>query len=468
MQIATCLLFLLSSCIEEGNRFGVATEVAFDANGDGIREIWVGEPGLGWMRGERGKVWLVCPMTGKKQLEIEAPEPSRGFGWTLAPVSDVNGDGCDEVAVGAMYVIPEDGYPIPLMREPNWAPNGEGRVYLFSGGDGSLLQTWTGPADSLKLAWFSAGPGPTLAPVGDWNEDGAEDLAIGWCYATQCKPEQGCVRIVSTKDGEVLQEYWGAEAHDRLGFALTSLGPDKETGKRPFAASARPDYTSEPGDWHENLLKVRSDYVRAYSAKEGLLYEVYSPKECQTFGFSLQWIPPVEESPGQLCVSGSFTSEPRIHFLDARTGIKLGSLEAPSREEWTGETTKRDSYGEVLRESFATVVLPHVDHDGDEKRDVVVTVPESFCSHPAAILSSQSSAVLRSLEFENWKSGDITGFYTHVGISGAILDDLDKDGVPEIAIGGASIRAGASSNGTVVIYSGKTGEVIRNLLRSEL
>jgi hypothetical protein len=83
-------------------QFEFAVSSAGDANADGFDDIAVGSPTAdpsGMTNAER--LTLFSGMNGAILFTVNGPGLSANFGWTVAPVGDVTGDGRGDIAVGA-------------------------------------------------------------------------------------------------------------------------------------------------------------------------------------------------------------------------------------------------------------------------------------------------------------------------------------------------------------------------------
>jgi hypothetical protein len=142
------------------NHFGYAAATAGDPNGDGYDDIVVGA--YHWY-GFRGQVYLYtasgASLRGTPALTIAGDAENDYLGRSVAGAGDVNGDGYDDVVMAAQ------GYD-----------NFTGRIYLYTGGPHGLTGTpqsvvsGEGPADSF---------GVSLAAAGDVNGDGYDDIVVG-------------------------------------------------------------------------------------------------------------------------------------------------------------------------------------------------------------------------------------------------------------------------------------------------
>ncbi|MCA8970023.1 MAG: VCBS repeat-containing protein [Planctomycetes bacterium] len=139
--------------------FGVSVDQVDDVDGDGIVDIIVGAAGTngpctsGYARVLSGK-------NGALIREIRSPRAnvSDRFGNTVAGVGDLNADGVPDFGVGAPCSATSIGVDV-------------GTAYFFSGKDGSLLWSVDG---NRANQFFGA-----MAGIGDVNEDGVADVAIG-------------------------------------------------------------------------------------------------------------------------------------------------------------------------------------------------------------------------------------------------------------------------------------------------
>lgn len=143
-----------------GNQFG-ASLAAGDVNGDGTPDVIVGAYGetVGANTYE-GRAYVFSGTDGALLYTLGTPNPdAANFGAAVA-AGDVNGDGKADIIVGAH-------------RETVGANAYQGRAYVFSGLDGSLVRALDTPNPQAS-AFFGMG-----VTAGDLNGDGKADVSVG-------------------------------------------------------------------------------------------------------------------------------------------------------------------------------------------------------------------------------------------------------------------------------------------------
>ncbi|XP_049737882.1 integrin alpha-8 isoform X2 [Elephas maximus indicus] len=145
------------------------------------------------------------------------------FGYTVT-VSDVNNDGMDDILIGA---------PLFMEREFESNPKEVGRVYLYLQSSALIFRD----AQVLTGTEVFGRFGSAVAHLGDLNQDGYNDIAIGAPFAG--KDQQGKVLIYNgNKDGlnikpsQILQGAWASQAVPS-GFGFTLRG-DSDIDKNDY------------------------------------------------------------------------------------------------------------------------------------------------------------------------------------------------------------------------------------------
>ncbi len=156
------------------------------------------------------------PAWGQAFTELDSPngETDGNFGFSVTELDDLDGDARPDIVVGARF---ED---VDVTGTPALEID-VGRVYVFSGDDGSLLRTFTGTQAGEHFGWSVAGGG-------DFDADGFPDIAVG---SPSFNSFAGRARILSCADGSVLHEVTGTLSNEFVGMSVASLGdiPRSET-----------------------------------------------------------------------------------------------------------------------------------------------------------------------------------------------------------------------------------------------
>lgn len=187
-----------------GEFFGRSIAMIEDQDGDGLRDLVIGASG--------GDYVAIHSSAGGALLQtISGPVGTRSFGYSVDDVDDYDGDGLDDVIVGAPE---EDG--------GNGANAGAARVYSSS--TGLMIYEFQGGFTGDEL-------GKSVAGVADIDFDGVRDFGYGApLLSSPSFFPAGFVSVRSGATGALIYNANGPGVASGFGFSITGVADFNNDG----------------------------------------------------------------------------------------------------------------------------------------------------------------------------------------------------------------------------------------------
>jgi len=212
----------------DGDVFGCSVASVGDVNSDGYDDIVIGAfryPG----GASYGRAYLFFGgpvMNSVPDLVFDPPSGGTGqFGFSVASAGDFNGDGYPDIIVGARGAM------------------ASGKAFIYYGGpsldatpDFTLIGEITG-------SWF----GNSVAPAGDVNGDGFDDVIVGAPMYGTSVSQVGRAYVFfggSSPDAVPDKVFTGPAANDQVGWVVGSAGDMNGDGYADVFATAPRYFTS--------------------------------------------------------------------------------------------------------------------------------------------------------------------------------------------------------------------------------
>ncbi len=324
--------------------FGIDVACVGDADGDGFDDVAVGAcgPYIGWGNGS-GFVQLLSGRTGQVHWTVHGTTLSAlQLGFEVHAIGDVNGDGCGDVWV--VHGMPGSGAGYAAM--------------ILSGADGALLRVHD--AHSTPNHWERA------CALGDRDEDGFDDYAIG-CprdFLPGTTPQYfGSVTFASGATGAPFlvvqgQPVTGGPGSTAFGVSLAAFGDMNGDGVVDLVV----------GDHEWDLPQAEAGRTRVISGANGAVLATYGSSSSLRHGL-------------QVLATGDLTGDGHGDFAMMSWDLTLAT---PA---WVIQTADGRS-GQVLQTLLPPVywnvlgLSCRLDLNGDRIPDLISGRPSTWPSMP--------------------------------------------------------------------------------------
>ena len=476
---------------------GSAAACVGDVNGDGLSDVAVGVFLYDNPEINEGVVWVYHGATdGLSSLPslLEVNQPGARMGQSGASAGDVNGDGYDDLVIGAdlydnpttnqgaafVYYgsesgvsnIPDailqgtvgnarfgssvdaagdvngDGYADIIIGAPSYTGGqvGEGAVYIFHGSASGINTT---PAVVFESNVNGAQMGNSVAGIGDVNGDGYADVAWGGWFYDGPLQDEGKVWVhhgspLGVEPTPAL-EIEGNQVQAFMGTWVAGAGDVNGDGFSDFMASAyRYDngQTDEGGVWmyhgSPGGLVGPVQFLEANQADSRFGTSISTAGDVNGDGYSDILVGAESFDNGQ-------TNEGVVHvYYGSASGIPATAnliLEENQSSAYFGHSVA--SAGDVNMDGYADVIVGAYQYDNGETNEGMV-----FTYHGSPSGLSATS----SLRIENDQSS------SNLGTQVAPAGDLNGDGYSEIVVGARGWDGGQLNEGGAFIYFGNQND----------
>ena len=384
-----------------GDRFGASMDNAGDVNGDGCDDLLVGAPGTldvwGWPTGAIYVYHGGIRTYTSANWSLAGESKDDRFGEMVSTAGDVNNDGYDDIIATAA------GFT---------QGSGKGKVTLYIGSATGLdaNDKW-----NTRGYWQDVTQGWSIAPLGDVNGDNFDDIALGAAGSFSDLTGNGRAQVYtgSSSGWMTLDNEWTtATTNTLLGFSVAGLGDLNNDGFNEFAFS-------EPLYDNSALGKVSVFIGTANGFGNNPALTMVGENSGQLFGSDINLIGDLnDDADSEIAISsiglGNSPGKVEYFFADSTQLLRQGS-----------SPTLADG---VAGQHLGRTVSGGGDSDGDGQLEVIMTSTDKD-------MSGNSSGSVMQIEKVNSETILLAHPHTELDLD---LDDSGRFHILVTQSGGAT------------------------------
>lgn len=423
--------------------FGYAVSAAGDVDGDGYDDILVGAPHYDNGQSEEGVAFLFkgTPNGISKIASniLETDQADAGFGASVSSAGDANGDGYGDIIIGAMhYDSGEDE---------------EGAAFVYFGSSSGLNPVPVKLESNKTGAWF----GCAVSHAGDLNDDGFSEIVIGAMNYSNGQPEEGALYIFpgSSNGPDVagLRVIESDQEDARLGNAVAAAADLNGDGHDDFVSGAY-----SVGEYDAGAIFI--GYGKANSIDSLTIECIKGIQDQAHFGWDVSGAGDVNGDGYRDVIVGSNAYDNGDGAGHVYYGSPSGITQANVTQLYTHETGMAAAMGESVAGAG--------DLNGDGYGDVVVGEPW-FIDEQTSVLTGLALVYYGSPAGVDPGPRRITGnpadTYDFFGWSVAAAGDVNADGYGDMIVGSPNFSSGQTDADAAFIHYGNNGVGLRCNLR---
>jgi hypothetical protein len=418
---------------QNGAQFGFSVAAAGDVNGDGFSDILVGAPLYDNGQSDEGRAFLYLGSASGPSPDpawtAESDQAGAWFGHSVAAAGDVNGDGFDDILIGAH------------LFDNGEMDEGRAFLYLGSAKGPSLVPDWTAESDQAG-AWF----GFSVAGAGDVNGDGFTDILIGAPLHDGGETNEGrAFLFFGSAAGPSPAAGWTAESDQAFASFGASVAGAGDVNGDGYADVLIGAYTFSNGQSNEGRAFLYLGSAAGPSPAPDWTAE--SDQVFAWFGISVAAAGDVNGD-GYADILAGAPLYTNGQANEGRAFLYLGSAAGPSlAADWTAESDQASAW-------FGWSVSTAGDVNGDGYADVIAgaRLYDAGEVNEGRIFLYLGSAAGLSLAPDWTAESDQAG--AQLGISVAAAGDVNGDGYGDLIAGAYLHQNGESGEGRAFLYFG--------------
>jgi hypothetical protein len=438
---------ILGNQLQSG--LGFAVSDAGDVNGDGFDDVLVGAPSYDNGEANEGVAFLCYGSLSGIETQpgsftlIEMNQAGAQFGRSVSGAGDTNGDGYDDIVIGANL------YDMP------GASNG-GAAFVFYGSQ-------TGVSLAIKsvihINQGAAQAGFAVSTAGDVNGDGYADVIIGAPFYSSGQNGEGAAILslgsangISNGKGIVLERN---QASAEFGNAVSEAGDVNGDGYSDVIVGAH-HFENNASTSNEGGCFVYYGSKTGINAASATLLEI--DKVGAWLGYSVSKAGDINGDGFDDVVAGAIyysngqaNEGAAVLFYGAKAGMGNGSIKIVESNQADAMFGSSVSSGDFNGDGYSDLALGASSHTADLTNEGAVFVYDG----------SQTGLIsINRVELQGDQSD------CQMGISVSSAGDVNGDGYVDLIAGASKYMVGASENGAALVFHGNGETPIAAQLRN--